>query len=162
MHFSRFIFLCLLILIGLTGSGCLTMKSVSIRSLEDLRLEMDAGTPTLRFGLRVENSNNWGVRLLEAETGLLLDNQTVGQAKASERMKIRRHSETLVPVTIRTSYSDLLRLLPQGLDLLSGNRAVEGRARGSLKVGKFIFSKRIAFDYGERIDEQKLKKLFAK
>ena len=143
-------------------TGCLTMKSVKISSIDALRVELNGNVPNIRFDLRVENPNNWGVRLLEAETGLLIDNKPVGTAKADQRLKIRAKSETAVPVSIQTSYMELLKMAPQGLELLSGQRSVEGRAVGSLKIGKFIFRKRIAFDLSEKLDQQRLKKLFGK
>ncbi len=141
-------------------SSCLTIKPVEFKKTENITSSRSDTALEVTFDLAMYNPNSMSVRLSNLETEVSIDNLPLGKAGLSNSVRLKRNSDFTLPILAKASLVDLINLSGIGLNLYLGNQTATATIKGNMKLKKFIFSKKIQFEYKEKIDGKKLKSLF--
>jgi LEA14-like dessication related protein len=154
MH-SRFTLLFLGV-IGTLISGCFSEKAIEFRSVEHLRPENIGKETLLSMDVVIYNPNNWGCTVEETDAEFFIDGKRAGNTVLRTPTRLPANAEATIPCTVKTSITDLIKLVPAGLGALLTGKELESTTRGTVKVRKFIFTKRISFEVKQPIDRKLL------
>jgi LEA14-like dessication related protein len=141
-------------------SSCFTIKPVEFKRTENITTNRSDTAFEMTFDLAMYNPNNVSIRLSKLETEVTIDNLPLGKAGLSESVRLTRNSDFTLPVSARASLVDLLNLSGIGLNLYLGKQTATATIKGRMTLKKFIFRKKIQFEYKEMIDSKTLKGLF--
>jgi LEA14-like dessication related protein len=141
------------LLLAFSFTSCLTTKSIEYKRIEHVEVKGDL-SPVIRFDLVLANPNNWGIRLTELKSDVLLENRTVGQIALPSPIRIKRKSEVSIPIHVELSTMQLFQLLPTGLGLLSDKKPINTGIKGDLTIRKFLFKRTFPFQYSQKVSTQ--------
>lgn len=150
---SLFLFVLLL-------SGCFTEKAVEFKSIRQLRPETIGKETILTMEVVFYNPNNWGCTVQQTTADLLIDGKKIGTTTQLSPVRLPAKTETIIPCSFKTSLPELLKLAPSGLGALLGINEPVATTKGTAKIRKFIFTKRIPFEVKQPIDRKFLQRLF--
>lgn len=149
-----------LILSMLLLSGCFTEKAIEFKSIRELRPETVGKETILTMEVVFYNPNNWGCTVQHTTADLLIDGKKIGTTTQLTSVRLPAKSETVIPCAFKTSLPELLKLAPTGIGALLGINEPMATTKGTAKVRKFIFTKRIPFEVKQPIDRKFLQRLF--
>jgi LEA14-like dessication related protein len=149
---------CLLIL--LSFSSCFTIKPLEFKRTENISSSRSDTAFEMTFDLAMHNPNNVSIRLSKLETEVTIDDLPLGKAGLKNQVRLTRNSDFSLPVSAHASLLDLLNLSGIGLNLYLGKQSATATIKGNMTLKKFIFSRKIQFEYKEKIDNKTLKRLF--
>jgi LEA14-like dessication related protein len=144
----------------LLASSCFTIQPVEFKRTENITTSRTPTDLEMTFDLAMFNPNNQSIRLTRLETEVNIDDHPLGKAVLSKSVKLKKNSDFILPITAKASLSDLVNLSSIGLNLLLGNQTATATIKGNMTLKKFIFRKKIPFEYKEKIDSRKLQSLF--
>jgi LEA14-like dessication related protein len=148
------------LLLQIFFSACFTIQPVEFKKAENININKTDTGIEMTFDLAMHNPNNWSLRLSEISTEVSIDNLPLGKAGLSNGIRIKRDSDFILPIHAKSSFGDLLNLSGIGLNLLLGNQSATAIIKGNMTLKKFIFRKKIQFEYKEKIDKKVLQSLF--
>jgi LEA14-like dessication related protein len=154
----RYFVIYLLICLSLTS--CFTIRPLEFKRTENILTSKTDTALELTFDVAMHNPNNVSIRLSKLEAEVTLDNLPLGKGGLSEPVRLTRNSDFTLPISAKAALIDLINLSGTGLNLYLGNQTATATIRGNMTLKKFIFSKKIQFEYKETIDGKKLKSLF--
>jgi LEA14-like dessication related protein len=114
----------------------------------------------MTFDLAMHNPNNWSLRLSELQTEVTIDKLPLGKAQLMQNVRLTRNSDFSLPINASASIGDLINLSGIGLNLLLGKQTATATIKGQMTLKKFIFRKKVQFEYKEKIDSKVLQSLF--
>ncbi len=141
-------------------SSCFTIKPVEFIKAENMKTQKTDSAFEMTFDLAMHNPNNWSLRLSDLETQVTIDDKPLGKAALSKVIRLKRNSDFSLPVNAKASLSDLVNLSGLGIGLLFGNQTAVANIKGSMILKKFIFRRKVEFEYKEKIDGKFLQSLF--
>ncbi len=141
-------------------ASCLTIKPVEFKKAENIVTNTVGNDFEMGFDLSMHNPNNWSLRLTEVETEVTIDNVLLGKANLSQTVRLSRNSDFKLPMKAKSSTVDLSKFAAIGLSLLLGNQTANATIKGNMTLKKFIFRKKVQFEYKEKIDARILESLF--
>ena len=147
-------------LLSLFLSSCFTIRPVEFKKTENITTNRSDTAFEMTFDLAMHNPNNVSIRLAKLETEVTIDNLPLGKANLSESVRLTRNSDFTLPVIAKASLVDLVNLSGIGLSLYLGNQSATATIKGTMTLKKFIFRRKIQFEYKEKIDGKKLRSLF--
>ncbi len=147
-------------LLAVSLSSCFTIKPVEFKKTENITTSRSDTAFEMTFDLAMHNPNTVSIRLSKLETEVTIDNLPLGKANLSESVRLKRNSDFILPVNAKASLVDLVNLSGIGLNLYLGNQSATATIKGNMTLKKFIFRRKIQFEYKEKIDGKKLKGLF--
>ena len=155
MKLIRSPFILLLLLVA-TLSSCSSLKPLEYRSINNIYITGNSGKAQLAFDLNLYNPNSVGAKLKEFNVEVELDGVKIATAQLLDVTHAGSQSEFTIPVSLNTSFQDMMRFLPSGISMLSG-ADIPIHLNGSLTVKKFIFRKTFPFDVKETLDTGKIR-----
>ena len=141
-------------------SSCFTLQPVEFKKADNITTQKTDSDFLVTMDLSMYNPNSYGIRLSDLATSITIDDQPLGIASSSQQIKLARKSDFILPVNAKASLADLLNLSGIGLNLLLGNKTATATIKGKMTLKKFIFTKKIEFEYKQKIDNNILKSLF--
>jgi LEA14-like dessication related protein len=144
----------------LLASSCITIQPVEFKKTENITTNRTPTDFEMTFDLAMHNPNNQSIRLTALETEVTIDDLPLGKAALSKSVRLKRNSDFSLPVTAKASMNDLVKLSSIGLNLLLGNQTATATIKGNMTLKKFIFRRKIQFEYKEKIDSKTLQSLF--
>jgi LEA14-like dessication related protein len=154
----RYFAVCFLICLSL--SSCFTIRPLEFKKTENITTNRTDTALEMTFDVAMHNPNNVSIRLSKLEAEVTLDNLPLGKAGLSNSVRLTRNSDFILPISARASLVDLINLSGIGLNLYLGNQTATATIKGNMILKKFIFCKKIQFEYQEKIDGKTLKGLF--
>ncbi|MFM2208091.1 MAG: hypothetical protein RL213_2066 [Bacteroidota bacterium] len=148
------------LLFSLALTSCKEVKDVEFRSLRDFRIVRNEGKADIRFDVVLFNPNTFGFRVGNTEAEVFINDRLLGKALQSGTVRMDATSEAVASCEFNVAASDLLKLLPSGLEAFFGGRPLEIRVRGKSVASKSLLSKRIDFDTRQQFDGKQLRSLF--
>ncbi|MEW6611727.1 MAG: LEA type 2 family protein [Pseudomonadota bacterium] len=131
-------------------SACATLSGFEEPrvSLATLNLQnVNLLSQEFRLGLRVDNPNNFGVRVDGAEVEVKVNGQTLARGLSNQRVDVPRYGSAIVDVNASTSMFGLAR---QALSLAAGQR-IPYEVNGYLRLSRG-FGVRIPFQQKGELD----------
>jgi LEA14-like dessication related protein len=148
------------LLVCLSLSSCFTIRPLEFKKTENITTSRTDTALEMTFDVAMHNPNNVSIRLSKLEAEVTLDNLPLGIAGLSNSVRLTRNSDFILPISARASLVDLINLSGIGLNLYLGNQTATATIKGNMTLKKFIFCKKIQFEYQEKIDGKTLKGLF--
>jgi LEA14-like dessication related protein len=140
--------------------SCFTIKPVEFIKAENMKTQKTDSAFEMTFDLAMHNPNNWSLRLSDLQTVVSINDQKLGQANLATVTRLKRNSDFSLPVHAKASLGDLINLSGLGIGLLFGNQTAVAIIKGNMVLKKFIFHKKVQFEYKEKIDGKVLQSLF--
>jgi LEA14-like dessication related protein len=150
----RIIALLTLILTGVL-SAC-SIKMVEIGKIEGVNItNISKDKVEIELLVPVKNPNNFGFRIAKADIELWLNGKCMGQVKKTGRIRIPANSSETHAFKLEVKY-DKIAESAGGMLLSVLKNKVDLKAKGKIKICKFIFCKKL------EINEDHAVKLFNK
>jgi LEA14-like dessication related protein len=130
-----FPFLLLLLL-----SGC-KLKPIIPSGIQDVKfgtVDMRTGSVNGEVGLKINNPNNFAVTVYLIELDVTVAGVSMGHVKLEDKFKIEKNTETVYPVKVSATLTDLLNGIPK---ILAAIRSKQSNVAltGNIRVGSGIF-----------------------
>ena len=114
----------------------------------------------MTLDLAMHNPNKWSLKLKVIDTQITIDDRPLGKASLAKVIRLKGNSDFTMPVEASASLNDLAELSSIGLSLLLGNQTATASVKGTMTLKKFIFRKKIEFEYKEKIDSKMIQSWF--
>ncbi len=150
----------IIFLLPLFLSSCFTIQPVEFKNAENITTKKMEKDYEVTLDLAMYNPNQGSLRLTNIQTKIMIDDLPLGEANVSEVVRIKSNSDFTLPVNGKASFSNLMNLSGIGLKLLLGNGTATATIKGNMTLKKFIFRKKVLFEYKEKIDSKILQLLF--
>ncbi|MCX6292307.1 MAG: LEA type 2 family protein [Bacteroidetes bacterium] len=141
-------------------SSCFTIQPVEYKKAEHFTFTNNDQAVEMTFDLNMSNPNHWSLRLADVQADVFIDGQLLTKANMTSTTRLKKNSDFTLPVLAKSSVNDLVNLSSIGIGLLLGNQTATATIKGNMTLKKFIFRKKILFEYQEKIDSKSLQSLF--
>lgn len=121
------------------------------KRIENLRIEKLSATPQLTMNIVFYNPNGVGCKISDAQINIFSGKDTLGKAVSLKKVKLKPRNEFAIPVTSVISLPVLIKLSGQ---VLFSNKDVPVDIKGSFRIRKFIFGRKISFNVHEKFDSK--------
>jgi LEA14-like dessication related protein len=136
-------------------SSCASYKDVELKGTENVKFDkLDGGKLSISFDAKLNNQNGYTIKIKPSDLDVYIDNIQIGVIHLTEKVKIKRKSESLVEVPLAVELKPNA-LLSLGMILLK--KKVNVRVTGDVKGGVWFLSKKQRIDETREIDTEKLK-----
>ena len=144
-----------IIALALLMTSCLTYEQVDVKNIEGFRVQnlLNNNEPTqLELDVRVDNPNNYKIKLKDADLNLFVGSKDLGKVKLAKTVSIPKKSESVQTVVIEPESKDMLQAALQGglSALLTGK--VKVRVKGRIKGKAMGIGKWFDVDHSEQVD----------
>ncbi|MFM8433211.1 MAG: LEA type 2 family protein [Bacteroidota bacterium] len=150
----------LLILLFTSLQGCFNSDSIVFHKISKLRFEKRGNETFLAADVVLENTSSFRCRVFSTEADIEIDNKRLGGIRLLQPMKLEPHSRQEWPCRLDISFSDLMKTLPSGLELIVGDKKIPARVKGTVDAKVFFFKKSFPFDVRQDLDAKTLGSLF--
>ena len=130
--------------------SCMTFEPVKLVRIENFNSTLKDKDPQVTLDLVIENPNKFGLTLTQLNTDIALSKKQISTVSLASKKRIIPKGNTPVPLHITIDSEKLKSVLPSALmAYLTGSLDVQ--LKGSVKVKKFIFGKRIPFTIDQKV-----------
>ncbi len=130
------------------------IKEIEIGKFHNYRLiSIDEYKAQIEFNVPVKNNNSFGFTIADIRLNLSINDKEIGTVKKRNRIRIPAQSDKTYPVLLELEIDKAQGSITSLTSNLLKNK-IGLRAKGYVKVRKFIFSKKFL------VDEQETLKLF--
>lgn len=142
-------------------SSCITVVPPEFRSIDNFMVTKFSPRTEYKMDVKLFNPNTIGVKIKELNVvvtvfGSEMNSNTVYIENGAVRIPSK--SDFTVPLKGETSMENASVLLQKGLSsLFGGSSAIPVSIKGNIIVKKFIFRKKIKFDFDQNVDMSKIK-----
>ena len=145
-----------IILICLVLNACSSFKEVEFKGVENVSFgqQVDSEIPLI-FDVRINNPNQFNILLKKGVVDVFFNNQFLGKSTLSNKITIEKNKETVYPIVINTSFSNLSKAALSSLGVLLGNKLIL-KIDGKIVVKAFIIRKKIDVNFTEEINPSTL------
>ncbi|MFN0274701.1 MAG: LEA type 2 family protein [Chitinophagales bacterium] len=138
-------------------TSCASLKTLDYKGFDGFQLESLSTAPNVNLNLHLYNPNPIGATLKNMDIALTVNNIIIGNIALEEKVRMKKHSDFVLPIEIGTSITQLGTLAKPGLEAIFSDKGIPFELSGELTLTKFwIFRKKFHFDY---IDEVHLKEI---
>ena len=134
--------------------GCISQKDIEFRGIRHLRPETIGKETQFSMEVVVYNPNNWGFVVETTTANFLINGKKIGSSELLSSFRMPSKTEMIIPVVVKSSLSDLVRLIPSGLEAVLTGKEMIASTTGTVKAKKFIFHKTIPFEVSQPLDRQ--------
>lgn len=113
-------------------------------------VQSPAGEIGLEAEIQIKNPNNFGFCLKKPVVQVELNKKSLGEAKGSKKIRIKKRSEDFHKVAFYAKSSAWQTILQDFPSILTGSGNI--RIHGSAQACVFLFCKKFSFDQSERIN----------
>ncbi|CAN5271992.1 hypothetical protein BH09BAC5_BH09BAC5_15850 [soil metagenome] len=121
-------------------SGC-KLEPIVPTGVQDVKfgkVDMLTGIINGEVGLKIKNPNNFAVTIYGVDLNVTVAGVALGNVKLEEKFKIEKNTETVYPVKVATTITDLLGGIPKILAAIQKKQS-NVSITGSIRVGSGIF-----------------------
>ena len=146
----------LIIVIFLFLNACSSFKEVEFKGVENVSFgqQEDSQIPLI-FDVRINNPNQFNILLKKGVVDVFLNNQFLGKSTLSNKITIEKNKETVYPIVINTSFSNLSKAALSSLGALLGKKLIL-KIDGKIIVKALIIRKKIDVNFTEEISPSTL------
>ena len=146
----------LIIVIFLLLNACSSFKEVEFKGVENVSFgqQEDSQIPLI-FDVRINNPNQFNILLKKGVVDVFFNNQFLGKSTLSNKITIEKNKETVYPIVINTSFSNLSKAALSSLGALLGKKLIL-KIDGKIIVKALIIRKKIDVNFTEEISPSTL------
>lgn len=149
MKIIRFLFS--LIIPGILLTSCISLKPVEFKGIDYVRIgNVSNGKITLTSGVIIDNRNDFAFYLKNIDLTLTANDQQIADIHESLKITLAAYSLKIYDVPVEVDISGLFTNSGM-LKLLASGKDLDIHFKGQLKVGKFIFTKKLLIDTEQKI-----------
>ncbi|HYV91076.1 MAG TPA: LEA type 2 family protein [Chitinophagales bacterium] len=143
-------------LTSLFMTACAPLKPLEFRSLSDFKVEKLTSTPSLSVNLNLHNPNSFGGTMKEFHLDFFLSDVPIATIQL-QNIRMPSQSDFTLPLSTNPSYEQLIKLLPSGISSFTSGKQIPVKLTGSVTVKKFIFKKRLPFEFHDSINTKDIR-----
>ncbi|CAN5913066.1 hypothetical protein BH11BAC7_BH11BAC7_23030 [soil metagenome] len=121
-------------------SGC-KLQPIVPTGVQDVKfgnVDMMSGTVNGELGLKINNPNNFAVTVYLIELDVTVAGVSMGHVKLEDKCKIDKNTESVYPVKVSATLTDLINGIPKILQAIQRKQS-NVILTGNIKVGSGIF-----------------------
>jgi len=139
-------------------SSCTLTESLQFKGYDNFKVSDIMSEPKINADITLHNPNKIGATIREMEIALSVDNKEIGIVGFSDKVRIKKKSDFVLPIEFNTSLNQLGGVLSFGLTSFISDKEIPVGLTGSITVQKFIFfRKTFEFNYVDALDVKKIK-----
>ncbi len=139
-------------------SSCTVTESLQFKGYDNFKVSDIMSKPKINADITLYNPNKIGATIREMEIALSVDNKEIGVVGFSDKVRIKKKSDFVLPIEFNTSLNQLGGVLSFGLTSFISDKEIPVGLTGSITVQKFIFfRKTFEFNYVDALDVKKIK-----
>ncbi|MEO5643520.1 MAG: LEA type 2 family protein [Bacteroidia bacterium] len=121
-------------------SGC-KLQPIVPTGVQDVKfgnVDMMSGTVNGELGLKINNPNNFAVTVYLIELDVTVAGVSMGHVKLEDKFKIDKNTESVYPVKVSATLTDLINGIPKILQAIQRKQS-NVILTGNIKVGSGVF-----------------------
>ena len=139
-------------------SSCTVTESLQFKGYDNFKVSDIMSEPKINADITLHNPNKIGATIREMNIALSVDNKEIGVVGFSDKVRIKKKSDFVLPIEFNTSLNQLGGVLSFGLTSFISDKEIPVGLAGSITVQKFIFfRKTFEFNYVDELDVKKIK-----
>ena len=115
------------------------------------KLDMLKGIVDLSLGLKINNPNSFNVCIYHLDLDVTVAGVSLGKVAMDDKVKIKKHEETVYPITVHAELKDLLTNIPKIVSAIK-NKESNVKLVGEIRVGSGI----IRHTFPVKVDQDKV------
>jgi len=132
---------------ALLFSGCFSYHEVTLKGITDVAIDqLDQNGVAARVTVRVDNPNNFRVRVGQPDVDLFLNGAPIGKALLDSAIVLEKHTERDYAVPLRASFADNGTPVMGALLTAAFSGKAHLKASGTITGRAFLLRKRIPFE----------------
>jgi len=143
MDYRKYLLTSSVLFILFCFSSCFVIKPVEFYGIDKVRVNKFTGnTLFLNAGLNLKNPNNFGFWLKNADINIFIGEKEIGKVSHKSMISIPANSLQVYTIPLEVPVSGILKETGSIIRMMA-KREIPVRFMGQLKIGKFLFSKKI-------------------
>lgn len=140
-----------IILICLVLNACSSFKEVEFKGIEKVRFgKQNQNQIPIIFDVSINNPNQFNIQLKKGTVDVYLNDQFLGKSTLSNKIVIEKNKETVYPIAINTSFSNLSKAALSSLGILLGKKLIL-KIDGKIVAKALVIRKKININFIEEI-----------
>jgi LEA14-like dessication related protein len=132
-------------------SSCIVLKPVEFKGIENVKVEKITNRSVLlNTGIKIRNNNSFSFYLKNVDLYLTVNDRAIADIRRKEKILIPAGSENIYDIPLEVDFSGILKSGGSLLKFAAG-KDLSIHFKGQLRVGKFIFSKKLMVDVEKKI-----------
>ncbi len=127
-------------------------EEVTVSKVEDFKIiSLGAEGIEAEISLRIKNPNKYGFSVYSSDLNVQLNGTDIGKAVILNKVKIKKKSEDIHKVIVKSTFSQAL---TGGLSVLTstlGRKSATIAVKGEIKAGKVFYKKTFPVDVKEKV-----------
>ncbi len=154
MFFRTFLFFCTLLVLA----SCSTSEQIRYNGYENFKVSDIATEPKVNVDVKLHNPNPIGITLKDMSLTVDVDNKPLGTVGLSDKVRVKRKSDFVLPVEFNTTLPQLGGILSSGLTSFISDKELPIGISGRFTIQKFIiFRKTFEFNYTDSLNVKSIK-----
>ncbi len=134
-------------------SSCFSYKELELGDVNSVKVnKVGDGGIEIQAGIRINNPNNYKIKVKKIEADLLVNGKKVGKINLSKKVVLPKKSDQVQEFAVNTQLSNLLASMPT--ILMGGDLNLQ--MKGYIKGKVFIFTKKFPIDAEKKISTKDL------
>src|ERR1041385_6501905 len=131
-------FLPLLLIVLFAGCRLQPIVPTGVQDVKFGTVDFMKGTVNGELGLKINNPNNFAVTVYSIELDVNIAGVSLGHVKLDDQFRIEKNTETVYPVKISATLTDIINGIPKILAAIRQKQS-DVSLTGSFRVGSGIF-----------------------
>ncbi len=157
MKFTKKVSINLIILFFILHNGCASFKAVEYREIENFSITSISTHPEFRMDIKMNNPNGVGAKIKSLDMEVLVNQTLLAKFETDNKIRVNSNGDFTIPLKGNASLFNLAKMIPPTIGNFFGMQDIPVNFKGEVVVSKFIFRKKISFDYTENINRDKIK-----
>lgn len=138
-------------------SSCITLVAPEFRKLDNFEVTSLRPKPNYKLDLVMFNPNKIGARISELQVSVTVF-ESMMSIHTKDVARVKPNSDFSISLNGEADYDQVGKILTQGIKSFFGGKTnVPFKVTGFVAVKKFIFKKKVYFDFSSEYDLSKIK-----
>lgn len=138
-------------------AACSTIKPLEYRGYSDFVIGNLSGSPSVQTNIQLYNPNKTGATLKATEIHVFVNEKELGDVFLTQKVKMKGGETFTLPITFSTTYPRLAAVAVSDLGGFLKGEQVPYSVEGYFTVQKFVFKKKYAFTFDDKLEKTNLK-----
>jgi len=137
--------------------SCIAVKDLDFKGVEKFKVEnLSNKEAKVRVSVKVDNPNNFNVKIKKADLDLMIGEKKVGKAKLDHVVIIPKKKESIQDIIISADDLNLRKTLASNFLSVLMSGKIKAGVKGKVKAGVFIINKKFDLDLSDHISVRDL------
>lgn len=119
--------------------------------------ELNKGSLVFVFNVRLQNPNNYNIKIKSADLKLYIGANEAGNASLMDKLIMRKKSEDDYDIHIETDAKQITKALAGSTLNILLNKSVPVKVKGNVKAKVFVFAKKFPLEFKDNVELKQLK-----